>query len=84
MASAGEALFNAGLDGQAREVQRLLSGGADVNDVHELGVTPLMIASQNGHVEVVDMLLAAEANANTADDTGSTALHWASFNGHIV
>ena len=39
MASAGEALFNAGLDGQAREVQRLLSGGVDVNDADDGGVT---------------------------------------------
>ena len=84
MASMGEALFKACFNDQAREVRRLLSGGADFNYVDELGRTPLMAASQNGHVEVVGMLLAAEANANTADDTGSTALHWASFNGHIV
>ena len=40
MASTGEALFEACLDGQAREVRRLLSGGADVNDVHEQGRHP--------------------------------------------
>ena len=84
MASMGEALYNACLMGRAREFRRLLSGGADVNDVNEEGLTPLAAASQNGHVVIVDMLLAAEANANAADDTGHTALHRASFKGHLV
>ena len=55
-ASMGEALIDACLNGQAREVRRLLSGGADINFVDEEGRTPLMAASRNGHVEVVDML----------------------------
>ena len=66
MASTGEALMNACCSGQAREVRRLLSGGADVNYVDEQGLTPLMAASQRGHVEIVDMLLAAEANVHAA------------------
>ena len=79
MASVGEALYKACINGQVREVRRLLSGGADVNYVDEQGHTPLMVASLNGHVEVVDMVLAAEANANAANDGGFTALHMASF-----
>jgi ankyrin repeat protein len=75
----GEGLISACFDGQAREVRRLLSEGADVNDADELGRTPLMAASQNGHVEIVDMLLAAEANANAANDEGNTALDFASI-----
>ena len=78
MASMYDTLFNACGTGQAREVRRHLSGGADVNDVHEQGYTPLMAASQNGYVEVVDMLLAAEANVNAASDRGQTALSLAS------
>ena len=72
MASAGEALFKACLHGQAREVRRFLSGGADVNYADEKGCTPLMAASAQGHVKVVDMLLAAEANVNAAEDDGCT------------
>jgi ankyrin repeat protein len=81
MASMGEALYKACLNGQAREVRRLLSGGADANDVNEEGHTPLMAASLYGHVEVVDMLLAAEANAKAAADNGWTALYlsWCSI-----
>ena len=83
MASVGEPLHKplhkACLNGQAREVRRLLSGGADVNAVNEQGCTPLMAASAKGRVEVVDMLLAAEANVNASDDEGYTALHCASF-----
>ena len=83
MASMGEALNKACLNGQARDVRRLLSEGADVNDINEQGVTPLMAASYEGHVEVVDMLLAAEANANAAGDNG-TPLYGASLQGHLV
>ena len=83
MASMGEALIEACFNGQAREVRRLLSEGAGVNDADEQGSTPLMAASQNGHVEVVDMLLAAEANANAADDKGCTALYYASGKGTL-
>ena len=78
MASVGEALYKACFTGQAREVRRLLSEGADVNNADEQGCTPLMAASQNGHVEIVDMLLAAQANANAANNDGQTALHMAS------
>ena len=60
MASMGEALIKASM-GDACEVRRLVSGGADVNDADEQGGTPLMAASLYGHGEVVGMLLAAEA-----------------------
>ena len=60
--SLNEALYDACIFGQAREVRRLLSGGADANAVHRRRYTALMAASQKGHVEVVDMLLAAQAN----------------------
>ena len=81
MASVDEALFKACRNDTAREVRRLLSEGADVNDVDEQGHTPLMVASWNGNVEIVDMVLAAEANVNAACDTGQTALHLASLQG---
>ena len=70
-----KALLQACHNGQAREVRRLLSGGAGVSNADEQGCTPLMAASQYGHVEVVDMVLAAEANVNAASDKGSTAFY---------
>jgi ankyrin repeat protein len=73
------ALFKACFNGQAREVRRLLSGGAEVNYVNEQGGTALMAASLYGHGEVVGMLLAAEANANAADDKGYNPLYLASL-----
>ena len=72
VAAMGEALIIACINGQAREVRRLLSGGTDVNDVNEQGATPLMAASANGNVEVVDMLLAVEANVHAASHDEST------------
>ena len=70
MASSKDALFGACFGGQAREVQSLLSGGADVNGAVQQGRNPLMAASNKCHVEVVDIVLAAEANVNAADDDG--------------
>ena len=77
VASMGEALLKACRSGQAREVRRLLSGGADVDDADEQGNIPLLAASANGHVEVVDMLLAAGATVNAAAmaTPPSTACH---------
>ena len=45
-----EALNKACGNGQARELRRLLSGGAYVNDADGQGNTPLMTASAQGHV----------------------------------
>ena len=72
--SLNEALYMACFNGQAREVRRLLSGGADANAACEGGGTALTVASQNGHVEIVDMLHAAQANFIAADDHGQAAL----------
>jgi|GEM_PF-2372430 len=50
-------LFTAAQLGNINLVINLLAQGADVDAVHNIGVTPLYIASQNGHLAVVELLL---------------------------
>jgi ankyrin repeat protein len=50
-------LFAAAQLGNINLVINSLAQGADVDAVHNIGVTPLYIASQNGHLAVVELLL---------------------------
>ena len=74
-------LYKACMGGQAREVRRLVSGGADVNAVVFGGDTALIAAATYCRAEIVDILLAAEADIEAADDDGGTALYFASCKG---
>jgi len=73
-ASQGQ-LIRAAAKGDAREVERLISAGVDVNESHS-GVTPLHAAARNGHVSVMNWLIyaGADVDASSADD-GDTPLH---------
>jgi len=51
-------------------VQRCLDGGADVNAVDEVGLTPLFYALHNGNPEITDLLLAHGANVDVKDPRG--------------
>lgn len=62
--------------------ERLLRGGADVNAVTDLGVTPLWTACQNGSVAMVRRLLDAGADPNVALLAGETPLMVAARSGY--
>ena len=63
--------------GRAAAVAALLADGADVNDTHGDGITPLYAACETGRTEIVKKLLAANADANQATNHGYTPLHMA-------
>lgn len=50
-------LFKAARRGNAIAVERLLKNGADPNQRHPLGWTPLHVAAVQGNVEVVKALI---------------------------
>ena len=77
-------LIQAAKDGKLRELQNLLSDGADINAKRKTdGVTALLMASAKGYVPIVKLLLdkGADADAKRRTD-GVTALLMASQNGH--
>ncbi len=74
-------LWVASQKGYTDGVQLLIKAGADLNQGHDNGATPLYMASQNGHNKVVAILLKAGAGFNQGYDR-STPLCMASQKGH--
>ena len=70
-------LHDAAREGSLQDVERLLSGGADVNESNEYGETPLHLAARCGSLEVVKFLLENGASGDIAarDEDGRTPLH---------
>ena len=60
----------------------VIRGGARVNAVNDLGVTPLWAASENGSAAMVRRLLQAGANPNAALVSGETPLMTAARTGN--
>ncbi|MBI3181112.1 MAG: ankyrin repeat domain-containing protein [Myxococcales bacterium] len=75
-------LFEAASAGDLAEARRLLSEGADVNELGEGGRTPLIEAARAGREELVRTLLEAGAEASLTDEMEETALLKAAANGH--
>ena len=70
-------------EGRVEDLRLLLAAGADVNQAHNNGRTPLYWASRNGKTEVVKLLLAAPGiDVNQANNNGFTPLSIASVKGH--
>lgn len=75
-------LSNAAAQGDLELVQKLLEGGADVNNTDVWGHTPLISACWGGHKEIVQVLLAHGADVNETTPGGKTAVHFAKKVGH--
>lgn len=67
------ALIAAAGNGDLREVERLLSDGADVSAVDGTGRTALIAASYGAHVPVARVLMEAGADVNVQDATQQSA-----------
>ncbi|XP_057377244.1 mitochondrial disaggregase-like isoform X4 [Daphnia carinata] len=67
-------LFKAARKGNAVTVERLCRNGADPNQRHPLGWTPLHIAAVQGNVDVVKTLLKCGANSDLGDDFSNANL----------
>eukprot|EP00966_Prymnesium_polylepis_P208840 4838172-Prymnesium_polylepis.1 len=69
--------------GDAAAVRAHLDRGANPNEVHDDGFTPLMTAAEAGHAEAVALLAASPLCALDARNAyGQAALHFAAQNGH--
>jgi ankyrin repeat protein len=76
-----QAMIDAAWRGDAKEVERLLAEGADINKRGNRNRTALMLAAGKGHLEVVKLLLDKGAEVESKKDNGGlTALFFASVN----
>jgi ankyrin repeat protein len=80
--SAAAALMSAVKNNDAKAVARLISQGADVNELDANGDPPLIQAAYLGHTEIVELLLKADADVTVVDPgMKATALHAAAYAG---
>ena len=78
----GTELMSATGEGSEETIKLLISEGAEVNAVDNVGSTALMWASGKGRTEIVELLISKGADVNAVDNDGSTALMRASGEGH--
>ncbi len=74
-------LLHAAGRGDADEVEKGLSAGANVNAEKD-GWTPLMLAARNGHAEIAKLLIEANADVYAKNQNGFTPLMFAAEDGH--
>ncbi|MEO8316379.1 MAG: ankyrin repeat domain-containing protein, partial [Pseudomonadota bacterium] len=67
-------LHQASYAGDAAEVRRLISAGADPRAANLFGATPMQLAASRGDAAVIRLLLDAGVNADSPNDEGQTAL----------
>lgn len=76
-------LSEAILDNDTSKIDRLISGGMDVNVAASEGVTPLMYAAQEGNLYFIEKLLKAGAHIDQMPDNKVTALQSAIIAGKM-
>jgi len=82
MKTTSAALMSAVKSNDAKAVARLISQGADVNELDANGDPPLIQAAYLGHTEIVELLLKAGADVTVVDPgMKATALHAAAYAG---
>lgn len=67
-------LGDAVLYNDAKTVQALIAKGANVDEMDETGMTPLMIAASEGRTAIAKTLIDAGADVKVASSDGTTAL----------
>lgn len=76
-------LFSAISSKDSNHLRKLITSGADVNEINQHGRTPLAHAIVTAHTLGVEALLAAPGiDANKAGPDGNTPLHHAAAHGH--
>jgi len=79
-----QAIHSAALNDDLEAMKLLLEKGADVNQVNEYGLTPLIFATApDVSEEMVKLLLEKGADPNKGDYKGRTSLHWAVEQNHM-
>lgn len=68
-------LHRASMEGNIKEVERLIKKGADVNILDNWNRTPLMYACKGNYYEVAKALIDNGADIHATDSTGMTAAH---------
>lgn len=63
-----------------KDVERLLTNGADVNAKGDLGLTPLHLAASKGRLDVVQILLKHGARKHIKNDFGELPIDWGKNN----
>ena len=63
-------------------VDLLLSSGAEIEAVNNVGMTALMLAAQHNLADVAEVLISRGANLNAKDNNGRTAKQLADLQGH--
>jgi ankyrin repeat protein len=76
------ALHDATETGNLARIKQLVSAGADVNEIDNRGIWPLLAAVTDGNLEAIKLLLALHANPNQADHYQYSALHEAANLGY--
>jgi uncharacterized protein len=81
-ADLNQELMKAAESGDAQEVRRLITAGADVNFTTEHGFRPLLMAVYYAHHDAARILLVHGADVNYAGFSEGTALIFAAGSGH--